>query len=389
MDDEKPNLLRTNGYIVIQNLITPQHALFLQKCLIMSAAGKGQKDVDWPNGDDCVAGSIADYNSETCMSLLFAIAPIISKLCGKTLVPTYTYTRIYKNNAQLKAHVDRPSCEYSVTLNVGQSHPWEINMINLVTGEDVAIRQNPGDAVVYKGCEVTHYRPNFTGDWYAQIFLHFVDENGPCKSYAYDKKNVSHLWFVNNPLQYIDMTLKTSIIKKQQNAVIPLQDYIKVYNTNFSDDFLENVLKSRQNPSFLTNPVSNMGNSFSYKFKESEYEYDKIWENIDNCLKDYINDTQIILNISQNNDGYTLLKNEQGGYCREHIDTSSGNTRVLSIIMLLNDDFEGGQLTFFNDTYEITLKTNQIAIFPSNFLYPYQVKAITNGKRYTIVTWVS
>ena len=35
----------------------------------------------------------------------------------------------------------------------------------------------PGDAVIYRGCEWNHYRPEFEGDWYTQVFLHWVDDS--------------------------------------------------------------------------------------------------------------------------------------------------------------------------------------------------------------------
>jgi hypothetical protein len=45
---------------------------------------------------------------------------------------------------------------------------------------------NPGDAVIYLGCELDHWREEFKGDWQAQCFLHYVDANGPNEKWKLD-----------------------------------------------------------------------------------------------------------------------------------------------------------------------------------------------------------
>jgi hypothetical protein len=50
------------------------------------------------------------------------------------------------------------------------------------------IHMNPGDACIYLGCDLVHYREHFKGDWHAQCFLHYVDQNGPHKDHKYDQK---------------------------------------------------------------------------------------------------------------------------------------------------------------------------------------------------------
>jgi predicted 2-oxoglutarate/Fe(II)-dependent dioxygenase YbiX len=60
---------------------------------------------------------------------------------------------------------------------------------------------------------------------------------------------------------------------------------------------------------------------------------------------------------------------------------------TLSIIGLLNDDFEGGELIMFEDK-KIETKKGDILIFPSNFLYPHKIAPVTKGVRYSYVSWV-
>ena len=66
-----------------------------------------------------------------------------------------------------------------------------------------------------------------------------------------------------------------------------------------------------------------------------------------------------------------------------------GNPRgipILSILSLLNDNYQGGEFIMFDD-YEIKLKAGDLLIFPSVFLYPHLVKPITKGIRYSFVSW--
>lgn len=58
---------------------------------------------------------------------------------------------------------------------------------------------------------------------------------------------------------------------------------------------------------------------------------------------------------------------------------------ILSIVGALNDDYDGGELIILDQT--IKLKKGQIVIFPSNFLYPHHVNEVTEGTRYTFVSW--
>lgn len=59
---------------------------------------------------------------------------------------------------------------------------------------------------------------------------------------------------------------------------------------------------------------------------------------------------------------------------------------VLSLVGVLNDDYEGGEFTFF-DNSKVELGAGDILIFPSNFLYPHKVNKVTKGERWSFVSW--
>ena len=61
---------------------------------------------------------------------------------------------------------------------------------------------------------------------------------------------------------------------------------------------------------------------------------------------------------------------------------------ILSIVGVLNDDYEGGELIMFDGDKTISTKKGDLLIFPSNFLYPHRITPVTKGPRYSYVSWV-
>jgi Rps23 Pro-64 3,4-dihydroxylase Tpa1-like proline 4-hydroxylase len=87
-----------------------------------------------------------------------------------------------------------------------------------------------------------------------------------------------------------------------------------------------------------------------------------------------------------------LLKYNPGGKYEIHTDHYTTSTRHLSIIMNLNDNYEGGDLIFTdqkgNEIKKLKLGKGFIVFFPSNFMYPHGIQPITKGTRYSIVAWL-
>ena len=99
----------------------------------------------------------------------------------------------------------------------------------------------------------------------------------------------------------------------------------------------------------------------------------------------------VSLNISKFNE-INVLRYENQGHYKPHVDDCINYHRTLSIILLLNDDYEGGELIFKSvdlqkDLHIIDVKKNRAVLFPSNFMYPHTVKPVTKGTRYSIVSW--
>ena len=55
--------------------------------------------------------------------------------------------------------------------------------------------------------------------------------------------------------------------------------------------------------------------------------------------------------------------------------------------MHLNDDYEGGEFAFFDRQLKYKLNKGDVLMFPSTFMYPHEVMPVTQGTRYSIITW--
>ena len=115
-------------------------------------------------------------------SLLLGMRESIGRQLGLELVPTYSYFRIYTTGNKLDKHIDRPPCEISMTLCLSRDgESWPIFI------EGTPVYHDPGDLVVYRGCEMKHWREPFKGTKQAQMFLHYNDKNGPHgENFIYD-----------------------------------------------------------------------------------------------------------------------------------------------------------------------------------------------------------
>jgi hypothetical protein len=131
---------------------------------------------------------------------------------GKMLAPTYSYMRLYLSGAMLEKHTDRCACEYSVTATLGVNPaPWAFSIDNGVARASVLLA--PGDALLYKGRECSHWRDPFEGRWTLQAFFHYVDAKGAFAALRFDGRkslNLSRRPTDNNPLKTRTTSSKNS-----------------------------------------------------------------------------------------------------------------------------------------------------------------------------------
>jgi hypothetical protein len=176
---------KENGYTLVKNAISKELGDFVtQYALFDEMQNFGGA------GDSQIPNSHYKYADPAMESMLIHLQKSMEENTGLSLYPTYSYYRVYRPGDELKMHKDRPSCEISATVCFNfqyenLDYDWPIFM------EGNAVSLNPGDMVIYRGCDLSHWRETFVGsdtDWHVQGFFHYVDANGPYADHKFDKR---------------------------------------------------------------------------------------------------------------------------------------------------------------------------------------------------------
>lgn len=85
---------------------------------------------------------------------------------------------------------------------------------------------------------------------------------------------------------------------------------------------------------------------------------------------------------------YCLLKYSEGEEYKAHYDSGSTNRRIISAILYLNDNYEGGEIEFTHLGIKIKPQAGMLILFPSSFPYTHIAHPVTKGKKYALVTWI-
>jgi len=197
------NYFEENNYVVIKEFLTAEMAeIFYQYTKTVTQAVDYKIQVDKPHyneswdggfGDGQVPDTFYRYGDPLIDTLMIMSLNKMQEFTGLTLVPNYTYWRLYQKGNELKRHTDRGSCEISATLCLGydvsnvdsNTHPdfdWPMFVADK-TGKEIPVHMKPGDLIVYRGIEIEHWRERFIGLNHSQVFIHYNDVNGPVRNY--------------------------------------------------------------------------------------------------------------------------------------------------------------------------------------------------------------
>lgn len=178
-----------------------------------------------------------------------------------------------------------------------------------------------------------------------------------------------------------------------------LQDYVAIYNVielAISKQIINDSNESQWDKHAYSNPITQELTTYEDDL-EIAYQDDitkgHLAKVINNCVNDYL------LNIVPNKFSLQQIGDVRFNRYKvgtnmkihhDHIHTLFDGERkgvpILTILGLLNDDFEGGDFLMF-DGKKLNLSAGDIVIFPSNFMYPHAVTTVTKGTRYSFVAW--
>lgn len=170
-----------DAYVVVRDFIPKDLRRFIDtEYRVLDANGYMRR------GDRQVDQASSAYGLPVSEALLEFCRPRVSKVVGAPLLPTHSFSRIYRRGASLVPHKDRSACEVAVTLCISaRGEPWPI-LLKPEGKRTRAVSLHPGDAVIYKGMQVEHWREPYTGLRQVQMFLFYVRADGPHRDTIYD-----------------------------------------------------------------------------------------------------------------------------------------------------------------------------------------------------------
>jgi len=406
---------------------------FLDSCSAkeLSDEFRAFADREGLKGDGQSESSQSVYNYLPFLEILCQKCPEVSIAIGETVLPTYTYARVYKNGAVLEGHTDRDACEISLTVNLDGDQEWPI-WIETPDGKEVRVSLNPGDAMIYLGCKARHWREEYTGDWYAQCFLHYVRSRGDKVNAVFDSNNPRKppTTGIDNYLNHkevlkeerieeeipkiadnmeivisedgLEMLQEKKVVEEfKQRGTNTLEDYVKVFYDVVPEDLCDAIIKEYSNSNewklaetgggLQTNirnvdqiPISDdvtIGDSALRRELD-----DRLFESVASVGKKYHQEFEHFeIDVDT---GYQLLRYKEGQFYRQHTDSFISQQRSLSCSLILNDDYEGGEFCFWDGTMMHRPPKGAALVFPSNFMYPHEIRTVTKGARYSIITWL-
>lgn len=171
---------RSQGYTVVRDLIDPV-LIGAQRHYYRALVAGGRL----PRGDDQVAERYRLHSEPVAMFFHPQLAGLMGRIAGEPVKPSYLYFASYPPGSSLPRHVDRPQCEFSISLLIDYSPEpdgpcgWPLYLEHPdlpagVAATDLGI----GDAVLYRGRQLAHYRERLPdGHQSSSLFFHYVRED--------------------------------------------------------------------------------------------------------------------------------------------------------------------------------------------------------------------
>ena len=169
--------LANQQYVVVEGFIDTRLARILYDMLLIRHWRQGSSAmIKFPM--QTATGAI-----RPSMRCSLGCCPMSNRHQGAHSSRPYSYARLYLQGQALPRHRDRAACEIAVTVHLGSA---DRQPPPLRFAPDVSVSQRPGDAVVYFGDRLEHWRESFEGTNFAQLFLNYVRADGERRCYVHD-----------------------------------------------------------------------------------------------------------------------------------------------------------------------------------------------------------
>lgn len=331
-------------------------------------------------------------------------------------------------------HYDQNGTQTTIDIVIDNSAEWDL----VVEGERFVQKEN--DAVIFCGQQHVHSRPPYpTRDeskYITVLFLHYTQPNHwiqQNKSLIREYGNDANFRFFNK-FRYLptpDKPIEQPICKCHDYA-----NMLNLYTDIFNDDSIDSQELAHTKYKFVKVHAPGIEeysidietaellyglakNAFSEQWTKAKVLNNKnevILEDSRNC---YSYGLSYLQNDCHPNDPITRFKNsvetlleeivlqfrskysimplishstevlryEHGGKFKKHIDDCSKYPRVVSVSLIMNDEYDGGELYFPHFDISIKPTPGQIIVFASSFPYMHEVKPVLYGTRMSVVKW--
>ena len=187
-----------------------------------------------------------------------------------------------------------------------------------------------------------------------------------------------------------------------------LSDYVTHYKSFLKEDVcdktiieLNNLNSNLWNEHTFFNYANNtsiklsgdqeLSTLFSKEITTKEIIMKELWNGIHNYIKDlnfsWFSGWKAYSEIRFNKYSENTKMAEHCDHIRFLFDGTEKGIPILSVLGMLNNDYEGGEFIMFENE-QVKLNKGDLLIFPSIFLYPHKVEPVKKGTRYSFISWV-
>jgi hypothetical protein len=162
-----------DDYCLLSDLLHPQHVRALSR-YYRELISEGS----WHLGDAQVSGRYGWQNELLSRFFHHQLVAYVGRVVGEEVKPSYAYVSAYRQGAVLERHVDREQCEFTMSLLIDESPSdgsveWPL-FFDTPDGT-VAVRQSIGEAVLFRGPKLPHYRRRLPdGQESTSLLFHYV-----------------------------------------------------------------------------------------------------------------------------------------------------------------------------------------------------------------------
>lgn len=327
------------GITQINNIISEKERQDIKKSILNSFNNKQLNSESFDNHYKNSYGGEIKFDD-----IYNRLTEVIKDITGLNIIKANAYSRIYFNDSVLKPHVDRDGLD--LTLSIQIENTFDKSCPIFGKGYDNTVYEsnlNNCDSVLIKGGELEHWREEIKGDGYLMcVFFH---------------------WTIVG-LQYQEI------------------------NNFYSDDKCKEIIDKANKQGFVPSAVlqGTEGSVVDYHSRSSQ-SLNWIDNDLNEKVKPYIGNLRL--------ETWQLLKYEEGNQFLAHYDNGGHlNKRLFTILIYLNDDFEGGTTTFTNQNIIVKPEIGKLIIWKnldkhknSDNSSMHSGDKLIKGTKYVLVSW--